>query len=102
MWTSDNRGWRLICRDSAAIRAALPGDSHHRRLIDDLRCWTGRSQKTTAICVVDNAGGALVSKPRLGLDNDAAGIIVTTTSIEVKSVFQGSHSKPNNGLQNNQ
>jgi hypothetical protein len=25
----------------AAIRA-LPGDSHHRRLIDDLRCWIGR------------------------------------------------------------
>src|SRR5208283_1593952 len=32
-------GWRLICRDSAAVRAALPGDSHHRRLIDELRCW---------------------------------------------------------------
>ena len=40
MCTADNRGWRLICRDSAAIWAALPGDSHHRRLIDDLRCWT--------------------------------------------------------------
>jgi hypothetical protein len=28
--------------DSAAIRAALPGDSHHRRLINDLLCWIGR------------------------------------------------------------
>jgi hypothetical protein len=40
----------------------------------------------------------LVSRLRLGLDYDAARIIVTTAPVEVKSVFQGSHSEPNDWL----
>jgi hypothetical protein len=31
-----------LSADSAAIRAALPGDSHRRRFIDDPFCWIGR------------------------------------------------------------
>ena len=37
-------------------------------------------------------------KPWLRLGNDAAGIIVTTASIEKGRVFQGPHHEPNNWL----
>jgi hypothetical protein len=37
-------------------------------------------------------------RPRLRLDNDATGIIVTTAPVEKGSVFQGPHNEPNNWL----
>jgi hypothetical protein len=38
----DIRESRLEVADSAEIRAVSPGDSHHRRSIDDPLCWIGR------------------------------------------------------------
>jgi hypothetical protein len=51
--------------DSVAIRATLPGDSHHRRLIDDLPCWIGAQPRIMGQrrrhC--PNGGGAAQLRP---------------------------------------
>ncbi len=42
MWTSDNRGWRLIEPIVPRSGQRSPGDLHRRRFIDDLFCRIGR------------------------------------------------------------